>query len=352
MKIIKTEFDKLYEELLTLNEAKQDTLNFKNWLISTGYDEESADKWTQRFDKIKQFLKGPENDYYYWIKKNSQLDFTSTIADAERVNELKRTKKAEISEGAKLVNETEHWKIYHITNFEASQYYGRDSRWCITGCGSYGDRYWNDYTDRGYDFYFIITKEDYDPRGMDSKFAFAINEENGNYQIFDQQDREVELEDVPYWSEVEIPNIDLDDLENGAGYSCERCGANLHEDEVYWSPDGDECLCADCWDAHYFNCEGCGEGYHQDEAYLGADDCQYCSDCWCERFFDCDSCYETHYVDDAYFGEDGFCYCLDCWEERYFRCDNCQEVYDIDDLNTNEVGEQLCPDCFAEEEEN
>lgn len=346
MKIFKSEFDKLYEELTVLNEAKQDTLNFKNWLIGTGYDEEVADTWVRRFDKIKQFLKGPENDYYYWIKKNSLIDFTNAVADTERVTELKRTKKAEISEGAKLVNETEHWKIYHITNFEASQYYGRDSRWCITGIGTYGDRYWNDYTSRGYDFYFVITKDKYDSRGYDSKFAFAINEDNYCYQIFNQQDNEVTLNEVPYWDEIEFPGINLDELDNNEGYACERCGANLAEEDIYWGLDS-ECLCVDCWEGDYFHCEDCGEAGHQNNAYVGADSYLYCSDCWCDKFTDCASCGEVQYIDDCYYGPDGDYYCDDCYHDYFFTCENCGEVCEIDEKHETPDGD-LCSYCYTE----
>ena len=100
---MKTEFMKLYEELNILNEAKQDTLNFKNWLISKGASENEADNYTKRFDKIKQFLKTPENDYYYWIKNMKPQDLYDVVNDTERVAEVKRTRKQEIAEGAKLV---------------------------------------------------------------------------------------------------------------------------------------------------------------------------------------------------------------------------------------------------------
>ena len=45
-----------FDESINLQEAKQDTLNFKNWLIGKGASEFEADEYTKRFDKIKQFF--------------------------------------------------------------------------------------------------------------------------------------------------------------------------------------------------------------------------------------------------------------------------------------------------------
>jgi hypothetical protein len=65
MKIIKTDFDILYEELNILNEAKQDTLNFIKFFTEAGYTQIAAEDLVARFDKLKRILKTPENDYYY-----------------------------------------------------------------------------------------------------------------------------------------------------------------------------------------------------------------------------------------------------------------------------------------------
>lgn len=311
---MKSGFIKLYEELSQLNEAKQDTINFKNWLQSKGNSEAEADNYTKRFDGIKSLLKSPENDYYYWIKNKNPKELLDIINDTERVAEVKRTRKQEIAEGAKLVNETEHWKIYHITNFDASQYYGRDSKWCITGVGSYGDRYWKDYIRKGYEFYFIIAKQDYDPRGEDSKFAIAFHEHAECYQVFNQQDSEVNLDDIPYYEEINIPGIDLDDYENSEPRFCEGCGEYILEDDVCWGLDG-ELYCGDCWSDHYFSCWDCSETYRQDEVYAGLDDNDYCYDCWANKFYECPRCYDVVWLDEVNWDENGEGYCDNCWDE-------------------------------------
>lgn len=299
-----------------LTEAKQDTINFKNYFIKNGRSEEEADRWVKRFDGIKSTLKAPENDYYYWIKIDKLQDLFELILDTERYLEVKRTKKAEVEQGAELVYESEHWKIYHITNFEAAQVYGRDSKWCITGVGTYGDRYWNDYTDRGFDFYFAITKDEYDPRGIDSKFAFAINDEHSYYQIFNQQDHEVYIDDVPYNEEIEIPGVNLDEYDTEEPCHCDWCGAILASDgdDTWWSPNGDM-LCQDCFDRDYFHCADCGEVYSNDRGAEGTDGDMYCCNCWAEHFYECSQCWEAGDLDDAHYDENGEVYCPDCYAD-------------------------------------
>lgn len=331
IKPMKNEFIKVYEELSQLNEAKQDTLNFKNWLRAKGASESEADNYTKRFDSIKSMLKSPENDYYYWIKKMEPQDLFNVINNTERVAKVKRTRKQEIAEGAKLVNETEHWKIYHITNFDASQYYGRDSRWCITGVDSYGDKYWNDYTRDGYTFYFCIAKQDYDPRGENSKFAIAIHEEAECYRVFDQQDNEDYLEDIPYYEEIKIPGINLDYYENREPRYCEECGEYLSEDDEYWGEDGDNVYCESCWHEYFFRCYECGETYKQDDVYTGTDGDEYCYDCWSDKFFECSQCCLVFEIDEVNWDDNGEGYCNDCWEELLEENEMLDDFEDEDD---------------------
>ena len=348
---MKSEFIKLYESLSALNEAKQDTINFIKWIQTKGaYSEHEANSWAQRFDNIKQYLKAPENDYYYWIKKNDIDIFRRAVSNCEHNLETKKLDKAKVAEGAKLVSETEHWKMYHITNYEASRVYGRDSQWCITGINNYGDRWWKDYTRKGYNFYFITTKGEYDPRGDISKFAFAIHDGAECYKIFNQRDDEVDLEDIPYYEEIKIPGINLDYYTNGESFFCDDCGDVLSGDgdDTYCSPDGSYYYCSSCWDKHYFYCQNCGEAYSLDEVYIGADGYNYCYDCWCEYFTDCHSCGEVIEYSEAREGDDYNYYCEHCWENTFFICQECDEVYRKDnDLVETDDGE-FCDGCYRD----
>ncbi len=83
----------------------------------------------RRFLKLRNLLKSPENDLYYWIKNKSVEDLQQRIIGLETTPSNTQKKKQDKEAGAELVLETEHWKVYYITTFEASQKYGRDTKW-------------------------------------------------------------------------------------------------------------------------------------------------------------------------------------------------------------------------------
>lgn len=283
--MIKTDFIKLYEELNILNEAKQDKINFMNFFIhKAGYPEEQAKDWVVRFDKLKSQLKSPENDYYYWIKRGNPFEIRNLIRDMEHNLETKQLDKQVVAEGSELVKETEHWKIYHITNYEAARHYGIDSKWCITGINNYGRKYWDQYTDDGNDFYFIITKQDYNPRGKDSKFAFAINYDLNYYEIYNQRDTKVYLEEIPYWSEIKIPGINLENYSPEAPDLCDSCGEAIFGDNVFAGPNGDGVYCASCYDNLFFECDNCYNSFDQRDMMEGPNGEMYCQRCWQNKY--------------------------------------------------------------------
>lgn len=306
---------KLYEEFKlwesmwdnTLTEAKADTQRLIDF---------AGEDLANRFINIKPKLKSPENDLYYWIKNKSVDELEQVVLKAENTQSRTSTKKDIADQGAELVCSSEHWNVYHITTFEASQKYGRDSKWCITGINNYGDRYWTSYTQQGVDFYFLITKHNYNPRGEDSKFALAIYP-NNRCEVFDQQDSSIALESIPYIDEVDIPGIDLDELENSA-YYCVDCDTPLSEDEYFLGPDGD-ILCDRCFEKSYFVCYNCDEVEYIDNAYSLPDGDKYdlvCKSCLIKLDCDfCDDCGEVFYNEDLTTNYWGDKYCKDCWQD-------------------------------------
>lgn len=244
------EFLKLWEELSELNEAKADT---ERLIAFAG--QELADK----FLSLRSKLKSPENDLYYWIKNKTPEELEAFLTEVEETKSKTQVKKDLADQGAELVCESEHWKVYHITSFEASQKYGRDTKWCITGINNWGDRYWNEYIENGIQFYFLITKGEYDPRGKYSKIAIAACEQTtGNYscEVFNQQDTHMALNSIPYIEEIKIPGIDLSKMENKI--SCFECGVEINPEEIFYGPH-EECYCKDCFDNNYYRCKNCDE---------------------------------------------------------------------------------------------
>lgn len=268
-----------------------------------------------RFFKLRQRFKSPQNDLYYWIKNKSPQELEQAVSNLENTKSNTQQRK-EIDSGAKLVCESEHWKVYHITTFEASQKYGKDTKWCITGAYGEGEKYWKNYTNFGIEFYFCITKDEYDPRGQYSKVAIALYEPDDSYELYDQRDCTTTSYRVPHFEEIQIPGVDLDSLVNQQAYDyiCDGCGALLSD---------------------------------YDESFY-VDDCVYCATCFEERCGYCDNCGEYMDRDEAIqTGYEEFI-CPDCAETFYYVCDNCGNLFkedDIIDYSDDEEDRLICKEC-------
>ena len=269
------EFLDIYETLSSLNESKADTQKLIDF---------AGEDLANRFLNIKNKLKAPENDLYYWIKNKTPKELEQTVSASENSKSITQAKKDIADEGAKLIQETPHWKVYHITSYAASQKYGRDTKWCITGINNYGDKYWKQYTEAGIKFYFLISKDDYDARGRFSKFAIAKHPNVDQCEIYDQQDNAVDNEYIPHRDEISIPDVDL--LQDYTGHYCENCGTKLYDniyDDGYFKGPDNELYCEDCWDKLFFMCRGCGEIFDKEEANeAGGYRDWYCDECFDE----------------------------------------------------------------------
>lgn len=176
-----------------LNLAQRFNLDIDDVLTESKADELrliqfAGEDLAKRFIAIKNRFKSPENDLYYWIKGKTPEDLEVAVTNME--NTISSTQqKRQMEAGADFVGENDQWKVYHITTYEASQKYGRDTRWCITGVDGYGRKYWDDYINSGVDFYFYISKDKINPRGRFGKYALALSP-NDEFLVYDQQDNE------------------------------------------------------------------------------------------------------------------------------------------------------------------
>jgi hypothetical protein len=261
------DFIKIYEELSELNEAKADTQRLIDF---------AGEDLANRFLAIKNRLKAPENDLYYWIKNTTPDEFEAYLTNVEQTQSKTQIKKV-ADQGAELVCSSEHWNVYHVTTFAAAQKYGRDSKWCITGINNWGDKYWKEYTEAGMDFYFLITKGEYDPRGKDSKIAIAINKKQGYCEVFNQQDTQIPLSKVPYIEEVSLPTMNLTDLFNKV--LCFECGNIIEETDVYYGPH-EECYCENCFNENFYRCKTCDKIQYADIcSFEDEHNDKFCLDC-------------------------------------------------------------------------
>lgn len=171
----------------------------------------------KQFFMLKNRLKAPENDLYYWIKQGDPEKLKNALDKLSSIP-TRREKEETAREGAELVAENKYYKVYHITTFEASQKYGANTKWCITGKESGWisgedphNKYWKEYTDAGIQFYFFI------PKTKDNmKYALALGK-GGRYEIFDEKDDKVkDIPDAPsvkgvYTSIADLPKIEIEE---------------------------------------------------------------------------------------------------------------------------------------------
>ena len=138
-------------------------------------------------------LKSPKNDIYYWLKRKPQelrdflLDMNQTISNSEQ----RRREKS----GATLLYNKDGWKIYKIDTYDSAKYYGKGTRWCISGnypgSESRGEYYFEEYKDRGVeDYYFIISPDNHKWCYLDAHDDFEDSvlwdeEDSGIYNIYD-----------------------------------------------------------------------------------------------------------------------------------------------------------------------
>ena len=264
--ILNEDFIKLYEELSDLNESRADTQKLIDF---------AGDELASRFFAIKNRLKAPENDLYYWIKNKTPEELALALDKLENTKSNTQLRKDAV-EGGELVCESDHWKVYHITTFEASQYYGRDTKWCITGINNWGDKYWNQYTRRGLQFYFLISKDNYDPRGTISKIALAIYPDGKKCEVYNQRDAVIPLAGIPHLDEINIPGVSLEDIENPI--YCFDCEKPLNNDEI-WLGVQNEAYCEECFKYTYFKCAECGRTFYKRYFIEDENENCFCHDC-------------------------------------------------------------------------
>ena len=182
-----------------LVEAKADLDKFQNWLLQYGNgDEESLTPYLDYFLSVRNNIKSPYNDFYYWIKNSTQKDFLEYIIQLKNDREEKNRVKTAEKEGAKLIYSDDTWKVYHITNYEASAKYGKGTKWCITGTdrwndGNSGKDTFKEYHDKNnVEFYFFI-------KNGTEKYAVALYPDGETTEIFNAEDVSIAyIPDAPH----------------------------------------------------------------------------------------------------------------------------------------------------------
>ena len=170
--------------LESINEAKED-----NQKLIDHVGQEIADK----FFKLKNRIKSPENDLYYWLKKEP-VELSDFLSELENTKS-KTQQRNEDKKGAKLLYNKNGWKIYRIDTYEAATYYGKNTKWCISGnypgSEGQGKTYFDDYKNNGViDYYFIISPDNHKWCYLDVTPDFPSSilwdeEDNGITDVYD-----------------------------------------------------------------------------------------------------------------------------------------------------------------------
>ena len=167
--------------------------------------------------KIRNKIPKDQNDYkdFQKLKKLPIEDVQDFVDNFQsEVDKRKEAKK-----GAKKIYDDKDWLVYHITTYPAAQYYGKNTKWCISG--NYpgrewqGKKYFNDYInhrrlDDGYYFYInkknpsekycVLQTED---KEIDSIWDAKDTDNGDNGKVFFQKTGVI----LPKVKEVNIPNI-------------------------------------------------------------------------------------------------------------------------------------------------
>ena len=185
-------------------EGKRDFEVLKDFLGDDYYD---------KYLSIKNKISDNEyKDIYKLIKKdpNDVKDYIDNFQS----NRYKRTSYKEI--GARKVYEDSDWIVYHITDYNAAKYYGRDTKWCISGNykGLPNGKYEFDKYNAHSKIYFYINKHT-----AREKYAVLKDRNTGNIaNIKDSKDYDLGKSlsftdvDLPYVKEVGLNTKQQEDL--------------------------------------------------------------------------------------------------------------------------------------------
>jgi len=203
-----------------VTESKQDIQKFRD-----KYGDELTDDFLA---KRKQF-KSPYNDIYFWLKDNpfpgyelddnDALEYFLTGHDPLSLSNNQLRKKAK--EGAKTVYFDDEWLVLKINTYQASNLYGKNTKWCISGNYEWDDSelgrgYWfAEHNSYGFILFFINKKTNekfcgcYDKNNINSHGTVAVWTPNDGLMYergwWDKYD-------VDYFNITNSPKIEYDGI--------------------------------------------------------------------------------------------------------------------------------------------
>jgi hypothetical protein len=160
-----------------------------------------GDDYYDRYLSIKNKISDPEyKDIYKLIKKDP--DEVKNYIDNFKSN---RNSIKAAKEGARKVYEDSDWIVYHITNYDAAKYYGRDTKWCLSGnyegLEEVGQHEFKKYNSKN-NIYFYINKHK-----AREKYAMLKNRYTDRItDVYDSADNN--LGNSAYYINIELPYVE------------------------------------------------------------------------------------------------------------------------------------------------
>ena len=160
-----------------------------------------GDDYYDKYLSIKNRISDPEyKDIYKLVKKDP--DEVKDYIDNFKSN---RESVKAAKEGARKVYEDSDWIVYHITNYDAAKYYGRDTKWCLSGnyegLEEVGQHEFEKYNSKN-NIYFYINKHK-----AREKYAMLKNRYTDRItDVYDSADNN--LGNSAYYINVELPYVE------------------------------------------------------------------------------------------------------------------------------------------------
>jgi ribosomal protein S17E len=193
---------------------------YLQWMVKTfdkNIDENSSTEFKQEIaGKIYQLTKAFHKNAQRMPKKDinqykSWEELERDIQSLGKTQKEKRSKeKEEAMEGSEIIYEDENFFVVRPNTEEASCFYGRNTKWCISATKSHN--YYNQYSGEGKLFYFL-RNENLEESSAGKKLAFVVDYNDGDAglsEIFDAEDDSIEKDEAKGWIHENLFGDDID----------------------------------------------------------------------------------------------------------------------------------------------
>jgi hypothetical protein len=160
-------------------------MKLQDWIgreVKKGYNEADVSATYELFQKKKKGMPKDKRDIFQWDAKELEEFFKDHKSSSEKRIESRGT--------FVEMYKDDRFLIIRADDKAAAEFWGKGTRWCITGEGSY----YSNYRDQGYVFYFAIDKKA-ENKGEYSKVAICVTDSNCEY--YNANDDQVSFDNLP-----------------------------------------------------------------------------------------------------------------------------------------------------------